>query len=50
MLEILTIIVSIYILYGIGRDLLNAIFFPDKFNREHKALDNEDDCHIDFID
>ena len=47
MLEILTIILSIYILYGIGRDLLKAIFTPKKFMRDNKP--NEDNG-IDFID
>ena len=48
MLGILKAIVAIYLLYGIGKDLLKAIFTPNKFNREHKKLDNEDDCHIDY--
>ena len=47
MLEILTAIVAIYMLYGMGRDLLKAIFTPKKFNRDNKP--DEDSC-IDFID
>lgn len=47
MLEILTIIVSIYILYGIGRDLLKAIFTPKKFMRETRDVKKK---HIGFID
>lgn len=48
MLDILTAIVSIYILYGIGRDLLKAIFTPKKFDREYKPNKNSGIGFIDF--
>lgn len=47
MLGILKAIVSIYLLYGIGRDLLKAIFTPKKFMRENRDIKCK---HIDFID
>ena len=46
MLEILTAIVAIYMLYGMGRDLLKAIFTPKKFMRETRNIKKK---HIDFI-
>ena len=49
MLEILTIILSIYILYGIGRDLLKAIFTPKNFMRDNKPNENDENSGIDYI-
>lgn len=47
MLGILKAIVAIYMLYGMGRDLLKAIFTPKKFMRDNRDIKDE---HIDFID
>lgn len=50
MLGILKAIVAIYLLYGIGRDLLKAIFTPKKFMRDNKLNDNDENSGIDYID
>ncbi|MCI7614241.1 MAG: hypothetical protein MSS61_02655 [Bacteroidales bacterium] len=47
MIKLLTLIAAIYMVYGMGKDLLKAIFTPKKFMRENRDIKCK---HIDFID
>ena len=47
MIKLLTLIAAIYMVYGMGKDLLKAIFTPKQFMRENRDIKCK---HIDFID
>ena len=50
MIKLLTLIAAIHMVYGMGRDLLKAIFTPKKFMRDNKLNDNDENSGIGFID